>query len=62
MNINGYQRYKQQSVDTMTNGEVLILLFDAAIRNLTSASMALEKKDIDTFHESLERLLRLFIT
>ena len=59
MNINGYQRYKQQSVDTMTNGEVLILLFDAAIRNLTSASMALEKKDIDTFHESLEKTAKI---
>lgn len=55
MNINGYQQYKQQSVDTMTSGEVLILLFDGAIRNLTSASMALERNDLDTFNEAVEK-------
>ena len=37
MIMNGYQQYKQQSVDTMTSGEMLILLFDGAVRNVTSA-------------------------
>ena len=28
MNRNGYQQYKEQSVYTMTQGEMLLLLFD----------------------------------
>ena len=55
MNINGYQQYKQQSVDTMTSGERLILLFDGAIRNITSASMALEQENIELFEISVEK-------
>ncbi len=55
MNINGYQQYKQQSVDTMTSGERLILLFDGAIRNITSASMALEQDNIELFEISIEK-------
>lgn len=55
MMMNGYQQYKQQSVDTMTSGEMLILLFDGAVRNVTSAGLALERQDYDTFETAVEK-------
>ena len=55
MNINGYQQYKQQSVNTMTNGEILTLLFDGVIRNLTSAELAMERQDFDAFGVSIDK-------
>ena len=55
MNGYGYQQYKQQSVDTMTSGEMLILLFDGAIRNVTSASLALQRQDYAAFEVSIEK-------
>lgn len=55
MNMNGYQQYKQQSVGTMTNGEMLTLLFDGAIRNITSAELALQKEDYTFFEVSIEK-------
>lgn len=61
MNMNGYgyQQYKQQSVDTMTSGEMLILLFDGAIRNITSADLALKRQDYDAFELSIEKTDRI---
>lgn len=55
MNGYGYQQYKQQSVDTMTSGEMLILLFDGAIRNITSADLALQRQDYAAFEVSIEK-------
>lgn len=59
MNINGYQQYKQQTVDTMTDGEMLTLLFDGAIRNIISAELALQRKDFDTFDVSIDKADRI---
>ncbi len=55
MNINGYQQYKQQSISTMTNVEMLILLYDESIKRLTMAQFALDKKDYSQFEECIER-------
>lgn len=55
MMMNGYQQYKQQSVDTMTSGEMMILLFDGAVRNVTSAGLALDRQDYDTFETAVEK-------
>lgn len=55
MNQNGYQQYKMQSVNTMTKGEMLLLLYDELIKRLTRADLALEKKDYGLFEESVQR-------
>lgn len=51
MNYNRYQQYKQQSVETMTKGEQLILLYDECIKRLTLAKIALEKQDYEAFDQ-----------
>lgn len=52
---NGYQQYKMQAVNTMTKGEMLLLLYDELIKRLTRAEMALEKKDYQVFEASVKR-------
>lgn len=60
MNNYGYQQYKEQSVNTMTGGEMLLLLFDEAIKRLTRAEIALEKKNYTLFNESVTRTQEIF--
>ena len=52
---NGYEQYKIQSVNTMTSGEMLLLLYDELLKRLTRAQVALEDKDYDLFNQSVQR-------
>ncbi|MDD4843573.1 MAG: flagellar protein FliS [Anaerotignum sp.] len=56
MNQYGYQQYKQQSVNTMTSGELLLLLFDESAKRLTKAEMCLKKDDFVEFEASMNRV------
>lgn len=51
----GYQHYKEQSVNTMTPGEMLNLLYDELLKRLTRAELALQKKDYQLFDQSIQR-------
>nr|WP_308628438.1 flagellar export chaperone FliS [uncultured Eisenbergiella sp.] len=55
MNRNGYQQYKEQSVYTMTQGEMLLLLFDELLKRLMRAELALNQEDYTSFGESVTR-------
>lgn len=55
MNQYGYQQYKTQSINTMTQGEMLILLYDELIKRLTRAEMALKNQNYTVFDESVKR-------
>lgn len=57
--MNGYQKYKEQSVYSMSQAEQLLLLFDTAITRLNQAEYALEDKDYGVFDESLTRVNRI---
>lgn len=52
---NGYEQYKMQSVNTMTRGEMLLLLYDELIKRLNRAKVALEDKNYDSFNKSVQR-------
>ena len=52
---NGYEQYKMQSVNTMTHGEMLLLLYDELIKQLTRAQIALEDKNYELFDKSVQR-------
>lgn len=52
---NPYQNYKQQSISTMTQGEMLILLFDELVKRLTRAEFAVDAKEFELFDESIQR-------
>ena len=52
---NGYEQYKMQSINTMTHGEMLLLLFDEPLKRLTRAQIALEEAEYDLFDKSVQR-------
>lgn len=51
----GYEQYKMQSVNTMTRGEMLLLLYDELIKRLTRAQIALDDKNYALFDKSVQR-------
>lgn len=59
MNAYGYQNYKAQTVNTMTPGEMLGLLYDELLKRLTKAELALEKEDYILFDQSMQRSVEI---
>lgn len=55
MDARGYQQYKQQSINSMTPGELLMLLYDELVKRSTLASLALDKQDWPAFEAALDR-------
>ena len=55
MDRRGYQQYKQQSVNSMTPGELLLLLYDELVKRGTIASIALDKADYPAFEAAIDR-------
>lgn len=51
----GYEQYKMQSVNTMTQGEMLLLLYDELLKRLTKAELALDEKLYGVFEQSVTR-------
>ncbi len=57
MDARGYQNYKQQSINSMTSGELLLLLYDELVKRSTLASIALDKQDWPAFEAALDRCI-----
>lgn len=55
--MRGYQQYKQQSINSMTSSELLILLYDELVKRATLASIALEQKDYTLFESTVQRCI-----
>lgn len=47
MEHNAFQQYKEQSVNTMTPNELLLLLFDELVKHLVRCELALAKGDYE---------------
>lgn len=59
MLANQYEKYKQQSVMTMTQGEMLLKLLDEVIKQLTYGVMCIEKKDFFNSNKSFQKSQRI---
>lgn len=59
MTTNPYQAYKQQSVMTMTPGQMLIAVFDELIKQLKMSQIAFENNDIPEINRSLQKSQRI---
>ena len=51
------QHYKEQMVSTMTQGELLLLLYDELIKRLTQSELALDKQVYPVFEQSVQRAM-----
>ena len=49
------QQYKAQMINTMTQGELLLLLYDELVKRLTQAELALDKQLYPVFEASVQR-------
>ncbi len=50
-----YASYKSSAVETASPGKLLLMLYNAAIRNLDSAVQSIADKDIESAHKSIVR-------
>ena len=48
----GYQGYKEQGINDMSQGELLLLLYDELVKRLIRAELALKKADYTLFEAS----------
>ena len=55
MDIRGYQRYREDSLSTMTQGELLLLVYDELVKRLKLAEIELGRQQYDTFAEAVHR-------
>lgn len=55
MDMRGYQQYKEQSISTMTQEELLLLLYDELVKRLTRAELALSQENYPLFEASVDR-------
>ena len=51
----GYQGYKEQGINSKSQGELLLLLYDELVKRLLRAGLALDKQDFPLFEASVDR-------
>lgn len=57
--MNPYEKYQQQVVTTMTQGDMLLKLYDEAIKQIGIARAAIEDKKIEPMAIALEKTERI---
>lgn len=55
MRDNPYQKYKEEAVMTMTQGEMLLLLYDELMKHLTAAELMGKTQKYDEFSIHVEK-------
>ena len=61
MAYNPYNRYAQQSVMTMTHGEMLTKLYEGLLKNIHIAINAIESKDYQTSNNALKKAQKIIL-
>ncbi len=59
MDARGYQQYKEQSVSTLSQEELLLLLYDELVKRLLRCDLALSKEDYTLFDASAKRCIEI---
>lgn len=59
MDMKGYHQYKEQSVNTMTQGELLLLLYDELYKRLSQAELMLDQQNFPVYESSIERAVAI---
>jgi len=58
--LNAFEQYKKVSVDTMTKGELLVLLYDEAIKKMNLSKILMEKREYENANVNLEKCRKIF--
>ena len=57
--MRGYQQYRQNSLETMTQGELLLLLYDELVKRLKLAHIELGRQQYENFEKAVDRSLEI---
>lgn len=55
MDMRGYQRYREESLNTMTQGELLLLVYDELVKRLKQAELELGRQNYPAFEHAVDR-------
>lgn len=58
--LNPFEQYKKTSVNTMTKGELLVLLFDEVIKKLNHSKILMQHEDFENANVNLEKCRKIF--
>ena len=59
MDMRGYQRYREESLNTMTQGELLLLLYDELVKRLRQADLEMGKQNYENFEKAVDRAVEI---
>ena len=59
MDMRGYQRYREESLNTMTQGEHLLLLYDELVKRLRQADLEMGKQNYENFEKAVDRAVEI---
>ena len=59
MDMRGYQRYREDSLNTMTQGELLLLVYDELVKRLTQAELMLAKEQYPALEAAVDNSLQI---
>ncbi|WP_294515284.1 flagellar export chaperone FliS [uncultured Intestinimonas sp.] len=59
MDMRGYQRYREESLNTMTQGELLLLLYDELVKRLKLAGLELDRERYEGFEAAVDRSVEI---
>ena len=59
MDMKGFQQYREQSVNTMTQGELLLLLYDELYKRLSQAELMLDQQNYPVYEASIARAVAI---
>lgn len=59
MDMRGYQRYREESLNTMTQGELLLLLYDELVKRLKLAGLELDRERYQGFEAAVDRSVEI---
>lgn len=62
MMLNPYQQYKEQSLTTLTSGEILVKLFDELSKQLTLSKIKIEQNDLGVANDALSKAQEIVST
>lgn len=55
MDTRGYQYYREESLNSMTQGELLLRLYDELVKRLTQAELLLKQENYTAFENAVDR-------
>ncbi len=53
----GFQQYKERAVSTMTQGELLVLLYSELVKRIMQAQILLKNQDYPAYENTLDRAM-----